>query len=73
MSDFTTTPLTADERAAFLGGVEWMRAAVLATISQDMDGRSFPAQLAMIDMTTYIEGITPPRLIPAAIGVCGEG
>lgn len=66
-------PMTEHERALFLAGVEWMRSAACATVARDMDGRSFPAQLALMDVTALIEGIDAPALQPARIGIRGDG
>lgn len=73
MTDILTQPMTDHERALILAGIEWMRAASIATIAADMDGRSFPVHLALIDITAKIEGIDPPRLTPARLGILGEG
>lgn len=72
MIDLANT-MTEHERRLFLAGIEWMRAAACAAIARDMDGRSFPAQLALIDVTAIIEGIDAPALQPARIGVLGDG
>ena len=71
--DLLTGPLTEHERALVLAGVEWMRAAVATTVEAQMDRKSFPAQLALIDLAGVVEGIAPPLLAPARIGVLGEG
>lgn len=73
MSGVLAEPMTADERRLFLAGVEWMRAAAVAAIAADMDGRSFPGQLALMDVTAIVEAITPPTLTPARLGILGEG
>lgn len=73
MTDILTQPMTDHERSLILAGIEWMRAAAVAAIAADMDGRSFPGQLALMDVTAIVEAITPPTLTPARLGILGEG